>query len=284
MFFQNPSLHLYPMPYYAEVILPLALPQNYTYLIPPEMVDAMAVGKRVVVQFGKRKLYTALVHSIHQQTPEGFNPKEILEVEDMAPIVSTYQLQLWRWMADYYLCTMGEVMTAALPAGLKLESETIILKNHLIKVVDEELSDPEFLVMEALQSQDSLSINEISEITGLKNPMKVIQMLLGKHYILLEEELKAGYSPRQKRMVRLAEKYQGEGMAQMFEELARAPKQKDLLLAYFKLLGENTREGEARPVLASKLLKISKASDSSLKGLEEKGFMEIYYDSPEEHT
>lgn len=276
------------MPHFAEVILPLALPQNYTYRIPPEMVNNISVGKRVIVQFGKRKLYTALVCKIHQQPPEGFEPKDILETEDLARIVSEHQLKLWTWMADYYLCTLGEVMTAALPAGLKLESETVVLKNHLKKMIDEELSDHEFLVMEALESQDSLSIKEISDITGLNNPLKVMQQLLGKHYILLEEELKSGYRPRQKRMVRLAEKYAGDGMAEMFEALAKAPKQKDLLLTYFKLMGEIEREDnnveaqKTRPVIASKLLKLSGAGDSSLKSLEEKGFMEIFYDSPED--
>ncbi len=290
--FQFPSLHLQPMQHYAEVILPLALPQNYTYSVPPEMVNKVAVGKRVIVQFGKRKLYTALVSAVHQQAPKDFKPKDILEVEDQAAIIGEKQLQLWQWMADYYLCTMGEVMTAALPSGLKLASETVVLKNHLKNIIDAELDDNEFLVMEALETQESLSIKEISDITGLKNPLKVIQQLLGMHYILLEEELKTGYRPRQKRMVRLAEKYNGEGMAAMFEELSRAPKQKELLLTYFKLIGEMKREeeedgskseieGSVSPaVVASKLLKISGDSGSALKGLEKKGFMEIFYDSP----
>lgn len=272
------------MPNYAEVILPLALPQNYTYSIPDQMLDQVAVGKRVVVQFGKRKLYTALISAIHTKVPEGFNPKDILEVEDQAPIVGDSQLAMWQWMADYYLCTMGEVMTAALPAGLKLASETVVLKNHLKKVNDTEMGDHEFLVMEALEMQESLSIKEISDITGLKNPLKIIQLLLGKHYILLEEELKTGYSPRKKRMVRILDKHDGQGMAAMFEDLAKAPKQKELLLAYYKLIGESEKDGgnTKEGVSASKLLKTASATDSSLKSLEEKGFFEIFYDRPED--
>lgn len=277
------------MQHYAEVILPLALPQNYTYSIPEGMLNDVAVGKRVIVQFGQRRLYTALVSSVHHHPPKDFKPKDILEVEDQAPIIGPAQLELWKWMANYYLCTMGEIMTAALPSGLKLASETVVIKNHLKKIIDEELSDPEFLVMEALEAQESLSIKEISDITQLKNPLRIIQLLLGKHYIILEEELKTGYRPRQKRMVRLAEKFSGEGMAIMFEELARAPKQKELLLAYFKLIGEGEREGdwtedEAKAIVASKLLKSAEAAYSSLKSLEEKGFMEIFYDNPTENT
>ncbi len=271
------------MSHFADVILPLALPQNFTYRIPPELAAALEPGKRVVVQFGKRKLYTALVLEVHQNAPRDFTPKDIIDVEDEHPVVDQNQLHFWRWLADYYLCTMGEVMTAALPAGLKLESETIILKNHLKKVEDEELNDHEFLVMEALDQQEALSIKEISEITGLKNPLKVIQSLLGMHYILLEEEIKGGYKPRQKKMVKLNATMNGDGLKAIFEDLARAPKQKDIILSYFKMTGENPgeKQDDFAAVPAARLLKLAKATDSSLKGLEEKGYVEIFYDTPE---
>lgn len=272
------------MPQYADLILPLALPQNYTYRIPFDLADQVEPGKRVIVQFGKRRLYTALVNSIHDKAPEEFEPKDILEVEDENPIIGPLQLKFWKWMADYYLCTMGEVMTAALPSGLKLESETMVLRNHLKKIEDEELSDHEFLIVEALSTQDVLSIKEISEIISLKNPLKLIHGLLGKRYIVLEEELKNGYRPVQKRLVRLSDKYVSTGLGELFEELSRAHKQRELVLAYFKLLGESKHQNEAepKPVVASKLLKVANSSDSSLKGLAEKGIFEIYYDQPED--
>lgn len=272
------------MPQYADLILPLALPQNYTYRIPFDLADQVEPGKRVIVQFGKRRLYTALVYSVHDNPPQEFDPKDILEVEDENPIIGPLQLKFWNWMAEYYLCTMGEVMTAALPSGLKLESETMVLRNHLKKIEDEELNDNEFLIMEALTSQDVLSIKEISEITGLKNPLKLIHGLIGKRYIVLEEELKNGYRPVQKRLVKLSDKYAGTGLSELFEELSRAHKQKELVLAYFKLLSEAKHENEndPKPVVASKLLKVAKSSDSSLKGLSEKGIFEIYYDQPDE--
>ncbi len=267
------------MPHFAEVILPLALPQNYTYLIPNELLTEIAVGKRVVVQFGKRRLYTALVKSIHQNAPKDFRPKEILEVEDERPIVGEKHLHFWKWLAEYYLCSEGEVMTAALPAGLKLESETIVLKNHLQIIKGEDLNDAEYLVMEALERQDTLSIKEISETTDLKNPLKIIQGLLEKRYILLQEELKSGYRPRQKRMAKLAEKWTGQNLSELFEELKNAPKQKEILLGYFKMMKDGEKNDENPPVSATRLLKLSNASDSSLKGLEEKGIFEIFYDT-----
>jgi primosomal protein N' (replication factor Y) len=266
------------MPQYAEVILPLALPQNFTYQVPALLQDEIAVGKRVIVQFGKRKLYTALVHRLHDLSPEGFTPKPILEIEDQHPIVNDLQLQLWTWIAEYYLCTQGEVMTAALPAGLKLESETRIVANQLKKLIDEELTDHEYLIVEALQGQNSLSIKEIAEITDVKNPLKIIQNLLGKHYILLEEELKAGYTPKKKRYVRLRSGLSDSGLNEIFQKLGRAPKQAQLLLTYFKMGGTIQ---ETPKFSATKLLKESDAGDAALKALAEKGIFDLFFDEEE---
>jgi len=268
------------MLYFAEVILPLALPQNFTYRIPPHQLDDIAVGKRVIVQFGKRKLYTALVFEIHQNAPVDFEPKDILEIEDELPVVTRAQLDFWRWMANYYLCSMGEVMTAALPSGLKLESETVVLRNLGKKVDDEELNDHEFLVVEALDQKSELSIGEIADITNLKNPLKIIQLLLGKRYVVLKEEIKGGYKPVQKRLVQLNPKIGLEEVNSLFETLGRAQKQKELLLAYFKLAGNLSDYSTNRDypsILASKLLKQAEASDSSLKGLDEKEILQISY-------
>ncbi len=264
------------MPLFADVILPLALPQNYTYQVPTSIETQLETGMRVVVQLGRRKLYTALVYRIHRQPPEGYTPKPILEIEDTRAIVTPVQLELWQWMADYYMCSMGEVMTAALPAGLKLESETKVMPNHLKEIVDEELSDHEYLIVEALQGQHSLSIKEIAEIIGISNPLKTIHNLLGKHYILLEEEMKGGYKPRQKRYVQLREGIAEEDLPLIFNDLERAPKQRDLLLKYFQLRAEL---GSEKKISASRLLKASSGGESSLKGLHEKEILELYYDT-----
>lgn len=271
------------MPYYAEIILPLSLPQNYTYSVPVFMEESLVVGMRVIVQLGRRKLYTGLVAEIHQRQPEGYTPKEILEIEDEHPIITESQLKLWKWISEYYMCYQGEVMIASLPAGLKLESETVVLRNHLKAIVDDELSDYEFLIVEALESQEALSIKEISDIIGIKNPLKIIQTLLGKHYIVLEEELKTGYKPKQKRYVKLANDLKEEEISEWFEKLNRAPKQRDLLLNFFAL---QLRLGKDKKISASQLLKESESLESSLKSLEEKGLFSLYYDkeieAPEE--
>ena len=130
--------------------------------------------------------------------------------------------------------------------------------------------------MEALQSQHTLSIKEISEITGISNPLKIIRNLLGKHYILLEEELKTGYKPKQKRYVRLWEGLPEDKLSTLFEELERAPKQRELLLSFFKLQGEL---GKAKKITAARLLKESGAGESSLKSLQDKEVLELFYDT-----
>jgi primosomal protein N' (replication factor Y) len=263
------------MPLFAEVILPLALPQNYTYRVPETMAEKLVPGLRVVVQFGRRKLYTALVAKLHHQAPKGFSPKDIIDVEDQHPVVLSQQFKFWQWIANYYLCTPGEVMAAALPSGLKLESEMVVMLNQLKEIIDEELSDTEYLIVEALQQQQKLTITEISAITELANPLRVIKDLLGKRYILLEEEIKGGYKPVQKRYVQLAKKLSEAAINKAFADLEKAPKQRDLFLAFFSLRGNQAR------VNAARLLKNSKANEASLKALEKKGLFQLFYDSPQ---
>lgn len=262
------------MDLFAEIILPLSLPQNYTYQIPPNMQDDLEPGMRVVVQLGKRKLYTGLVARIHSEKPD-YQTKEILEIEDLQAIVTSKQMILWRWIAEYYMCYEGELMTASLPSGLKLESETVVLRNHLKEINDDEISDNEFLIIEALESQDSLSIKEIAEIISIKNPLKIIQALLGKHYIVLEEELKTGYKPKQKRYVEIHPEIDEDEIPAWFEKLEKAPKQRDLLLSYFAIKG---RLGENKKLGATQLIKESASSSASLKSLEKKGLFHIYFD------
>lgn len=260
------------MPLYAEVILPLALPQNFTYQIPDDLKDQVRPGVRVSVQVGKRKQYTAVIHKLLTEAPEGVNVKSILKIEDEHSLVTSHQLTFWKWMAEYYMCSMGEVMSAALPSGLKLESETLIVANLQIEVDEDSLTDHEFLVWEALEQQSPLSIFEINEITGLKNSMRVIHQMLGKHLILLQEEMKAGYRPRTRRMVQLNQKLEGDGqLASIFEKLERAPKQKELLLAYFHLKqSQNTSL-----VQAKKLTAAITGGDAALRSLQQKEVLEV---------
>ncbi len=260
------------MPYFAEIIIPKALPQNYSYSIPEGRETELMPGMRVVVPLGKRKLYTGVIKRIFEAESLEYTVKPILGKEDEFPIILSEQFRFWQWIANYYLCNEGEVMTAALPSGLKLESEMVVLRNPQKELIDEELNDTEYLVVEALQTQAKLSIKDLTEITNLKNPLYVIKELLSKQYLFLEEELKGGYTPRKKRMVSLSDKVQSDKLNETFDLLGRSEKQRELLLAFFRYAGIG------KSIVAASLLKKANANEAALKGLEKKGIVNIYYE------
>ena len=134
---------------FVEVILPLAIAKNYTYRVPFDLNDAVAIGKRAVVQFGKSKMYTAIIAGISEQAPAKYEAKYIMELLDEQPVVTTMQLSFWNWMADYYLCNAGEIMNAALPSALKLASETKIILNEEYPADKASLHDKEYLIVDA---------------------------------------------------------------------------------------------------------------------------------------
>ncbi|MEL6971925.1 MAG: primosomal protein N', partial [Bacteroidota bacterium] len=193
--------------YYAEVILPLAIAKPYTYWVPEELLEEVQIGKRVEVQFGKSKLYTGLVMELHQRAPEQYQPKPIVSVIDEEPIVGEAQFRLWRWMSAYYICSLGEVMNAALPANFKLSSETRITLGPLFHQDPELLGDKEYLIAEALSLQEELSIKDLQDILGQKTVYPIIRRLLDKRVIYLKEEIKEKYRPRVVRCVRFQEPY-----------------------------------------------------------------------------
>jgi len=260
------------MPYFAEVIIPKALPQNYSYSVPEGRESELLPGMRVVVPLGKRKLYTGVVKRIFFAESLEYTTKAILGKEDEYPIILSQQFRFWQWIANYYLCSEGEVMTAAMPSGLKLESEMVVLRNPQKELIDDELNDTEYLVVEALDVQAKLSIKDLTDITGLKNPLYVIKELLSKQYLFLEEELKQGYTPRKKRMVSLTDKVQADKLNDAFEALGRSEKQRELLLAFFRYAGIG------KSIVAATLLKKSNSNDAALKGLEKKGLVNVYYE------
>ncbi len=153
-----------PATFFVDVVLPLYLPKLFTYRIPESMVEDVAVGKRVAVQFGKGKVYTAIVFEVHGRVPTDYEAKYLQAVVDEHPLVSDIQMLFWKWMADYYLCSLGEVMLAALPSGLRLESETRIVLRNADEINHTELTDKEYLIVEALEVQKELTVKQVSSI------------------------------------------------------------------------------------------------------------------------
>lgn len=148
---------------YADVILPLAVANTYTFGIPIELQASIQIGCRVEVQFGKRKIYSGIVHRLHDHTPELYEVKPIRSLLDETPIVTTAQIQFWQWMATYYMCTLGEVMSAALPSFMKLESETYLVMNEDVFLDEVELTDDEYMVMQALEVRKEKQLKQTSK-------------------------------------------------------------------------------------------------------------------------
>lgn len=225
---------------FADVLLPLAVANLYTYRVPYELNDAAMPGVRALVPFGKNNFYTALIKNVHENPPEGYQAKYIEDILDTQPIVNETQFTFWNWMSAYYLCHTGEVMNAALPSGLKLSSETKLVVNPEIDFEKEDLKDlhdREYILLEAIQKRNILSFTEAAEVLSLKNPQNIIKQLLIKKYVLLYEEVKEKYKPKVIAYIKLNEVYQGNenALKELFTNLeTKAFKQLEVLLFYLK--------------------------------------------------
>lgn len=258
--------------YFIDVILPIPLERLFTYSITKAEAEFLKKGIRVAVPFGKSKIYTALVYNIHQNAPEVYEAKPIHQVLDEHPIVNSHQFKLWKWIADYYMCTLGDVLRAALPSAFLLENETIISKTES-EINDLELKDDEFLVYEALQFQSTLKVEEISRIVDKKNILPVLKRLLEKEVIKVNEELYEKYKPKLIRYVRLNEQYHSdEATQELLSNLSRAPKQHKLVMTYFML-----STSYKKPIKVSELKEKSEASSAQIKALIDKEVFEEYY-------
>jgi primosomal protein N' (replication factor Y) len=260
------TIHTDRETFFVEVILPLAIAKNYTYRVPFEQNGAVAIGKRVVVQFGKSKLYTAVIAGISKQPPEKYEAKYLVEILDDRPVVTKEQLQFWYWLADYYMCNVGEVMSAALPSALKLASETRIMVNKDIAFDRSTLNDKEFLIVEALDLQPELTVSDIVKLLGQKTVMPILKMLFEKNIIHISEEVSERYKPRKRTFITLNSIYQyQENLRELFNILEKkAPKQADAVLAYIKLARHQ------KNITKNELIEESGAGDASIKSLIEK--------------
>ncbi|MBT8297365.1 MAG: primosomal protein N' [Maribacter sp.] len=261
------------MQHFINVILPIPLEKLFTYRISKTEFEYLEIGMRVAVPFGKSKIYTALVYEIHSTPPELYEAKEIHKILDEHPIVNKLQLQHWRWIADYYMCTLGEVFRSALPSAFLLESETLILRNERGTVVEEDLKDDEFLVFEALQHQSTLKVHEVSAIVDKKNVLPILNRLLAKNVILLKDEIYEQYKPKLVRYVKLGASYQTEDkLEELLDSLKRAPKQSQVVLTLFQL-----QATDKKPIKVKDLESSSGTSKAVIKALISKGILEEFH-------
>ncbi len=253
---------------FVEVIIPLALPKNYTWAVPVHFQSEIQPGIRVEVVLGKHKRYAGIVKKIIFNKPDAFEPKDILNVLDSEPLVYPEQLKLWEWIAGYYMCSEGEVMQAAIPSNLKLSSESILIWNEINGTDYTNLSDREYIVAEALEIKKELRLSEVQQLLDVTHVYPVIKKLIEKGVCHVWEELVDKYKQKNETYITLQATYQNEAkLADLLNNWSKAPKQMELLLSYLHLL---KTEGE---VTQPQLLKKSNASVAQLKSLIDKGIL-----------
>ncbi|HVZ26800.1 MAG TPA: DEAD/DEAH box helicase, partial [Sediminibacterium sp.] len=254
---------------FVEVIIPLALPKNYTWSVPESLQSAIQPGVRVDVGFGKNKRYAGIVKKILPQAPDSFQPKAIIQVLDEEPVLHPIQLHFWDWIASYYLCTEGDVMQAAIPANLKLSSESILIWNEDRSLDFSDLNDREFLVAEALELKKELRVPEVQQILDSRHVYPVIKQLIDKEVCYVWEELKEKYREKKETYIQLSANYKNEQqLEQLLNEWKKGPKQMELLLAFLHL------QRTAPEITQKDLLEKAGATHAQLKGLIQKGVLE----------
>ena len=254
------------MPQFADVIVPLPLQGSFTYAVPSEHQASLQVGCRVIVPFGNRKFYTAVVLRLHDEVPP-YPTKAISEVLDSEPSVLPSQLRLWQWTSDYYLCSLGDVFKAALPSGLKLESESKVLLNKEWESPTS-FTPNEEKVWQALCTKPEMTLANLQKETGIKGILPVVRSLLEKGAALMKEELKRTYKPKMAIRVRVTEAYGAEAKQhEALDSLHHSPRQEALLACLIETGGDCDK---------ATLLQSSECSDAILRELCKKGILETY--------
>ncbi len=257
--------------HFADLILPVSLDGSFSYAIPPDLQDQVRIGQRVEVSFGKRRNYAAIVLRIHDQKPAYKNIKPILRIIDEEPIIDSRSMELWLWMADYYMCALGEVMQAALPSYLKMSSETYYYPNTLEEVDESLLSENALMVYRALDMNGQLSQDDLEKLIPKNKIYSSITELIEQRGIIIAEELKDKVKPRTIKKLRLSAKNTGEeALQKVFENISRAPRQEELLLKILEILGRDRSQWLTKSAVKKQL----PFADSAYKALVNKGILE----------
>ena len=270
---------------FVEVILPIPLAQLFTYKVPPSMQSSIKEGIRVVVQFGRKKYLSGVVRKVLTTFEADYEIKEVISLLDETPLVNEFQFKFWEWIADYYQCTVGEVYKAAIPAGLKLESETKIyiatqpLEEDLELDLDQtvhlpkiQLSEREQIIINHLNKHKSATIDELMDVVDIKNVLSLIKSLLDKGLIVLNEELSEGVKPKEDKFISLTPEFTSDqSLTQLLTQLTKAPRQADFLMGYLHLIGGGVNLAKEFEINRKELLEKVKGTSAILNELIKKG-------------
>lgn len=265
---------------YADVILPLPVGETFTYALPETMQTQACVGGCVIVPLGNRKMYSAVIARLHDDKPD-YVTKEVLELNGDGPLVLPAQLRLWRWIADYYLCTLGDVYKAALPSGLKLESESSVMYVDDFTDVDT-LTPTEKRVYDLLEQEPVQTLSALQKQTGITSILGIVNRMLDKRAVRVKEEVRRTYKPRTLPCVRITQEYFDEAALRgFFFSLPQKSKQRDLLERYMHLSSTGAAQvlqnySMLKDVTRDELLQENLYSPSTLNTLRKKGVLEIW--------
>jgi primosomal protein N' (replication factor Y) (superfamily II helicase) len=268
----------YAITLFADLILPVPIPSLFTYRVPQALNDQINIGHRAIVQFGDRKILTGVIANLHSQPPKDYEAKYILEVLDDFPVVSQVQLKLFQWIASYYVCSQGEVLSAALPSGLKLSSESKVQLNPVFNLEESDhlLSEKELLLARKLQ-HETLDYSQISQLLGVKNVYHLLKSLVNKEAIILFEEVKEKYKPKKEKRIRLHADYTShKSLEKVFELVASKPKQEAILLKYLQRVQVLSDVTSNKNGISKKELLEEELSGSSLQTLIKNNILEEF--------
>ena len=256
----------------AEIILPLPIYGTFSYLIPPEMETEIQIGSRVMVQFGRKKYYTGIVERIHRETPP-YEVKPLMAILDGSPAVRYPQLRFWNWISEYYLCTVGDVYKAAIPSGLKPESETFVTLNEDYGTPEgEKLTEREAMVMMLLEEKKKLRLSDIDRELKLKNTPAVINRLLVKRLVSIDEKIVEKYRAKKETVIELTiERGDQDALHEFFEKTRRSVQQEKALICYLDMSHWVQPGAEVKEVTRKELLEASRISPGLLRSMIDKG-------------
>ncbi len=263
--------------FFVDVLLPLPVSRLYTYSVPAVYIKEIGIGRRVIVPFGKHKIYSAIIKKIHNFYPETEGLKEIQSVLDEHAVVNEKQFLLWEWMAGYYMCTQGEVMNSGLPASLKLQSETRIIAVDEAETGKVKMTENEEIILSALREKKEMSIEEISKLLNRNSVHQILKKAFEKNLIIISEEIHQRYKPKKVTFLRLAEAYQSDSaLENLFLELeqeGRKAKQLESLMIFMKYLFDDP---ERKSVKKSVVINHNDVSRSSIQSLITNGILVEY--------
>ncbi len=268
----------YEPTWFVDAILPLPIPRLFTYRVPRELAEWVAPGCRIVVPFGKTKIHTAIIHHLHHQPPKEYEARYILDLLETTPSVNEVQLKFFHWLADYYMCTLGEVIQAALPSGLKINTTSLVQKNPYFAQEEHVLSIEEQLVMQQLSTDKPVESARLEELVGSKKISKVLKALAEKEAILLIDHIREKFTPRFKKYLRLNNTLVQEEQAleKVFARLEKKPKQLEVIMAYLRTLPVLENPALNKEGLAYEELMAQGCSPSSVKTLAKNNIVEIF--------